>query len=266
MEARHGPGTARRIPPQARLPEDRRTQRRHRRRARAARAVRDPEARRHPPALRLPAGGRRGAEVVGGDQGPVAGSGRQAAVGRGRGPPAGLWRLRGHDPQGPVRRRHGAAVGPRLLVARTGLRGRGQGPEEGRAEVRAGRRAAAWLVGAGADELGPQRQGWKGQAVQLAADQAQGRGGAAGRGDGGAGGGRLDRLGPDHGRHRRRQGQGAVAVHPEGQGQGRRGVDIADQGRARGAAEGGAGDADVRRASIGVIPDEREARRSGTDA
>ena len=33
----------------------------------------------------------------------------------GRGPPARLRRLRGHDPQGPVRRRHRSRVGSRLL-------------------------------------------------------------------------------------------------------------------------------------------------------
>jgi bifunctional non-homologous end joining protein LigD len=49
-------------------------------------------------------------------------SARQAAGGPGRGPPAGLWRLRGHDPPRPVRRRHGDAVGPRLVGARAGLR------------------------------------------------------------------------------------------------------------------------------------------------
>ena len=41
---------------------------------------------------------------------------------RGRGPSARLWRLRGHHPQGPVWRRHGAALGPRLLGGRSAIR------------------------------------------------------------------------------------------------------------------------------------------------
>ena len=44
------------------------------------------------------------------------------------------------------------AVGPRLLGAGAGLRGRRQGAGEGRAEVRHGGRAAAGLLGAGAHE------------------------------------------------------------------------------------------------------------------
>ena len=41
----------------------------------------------------------------------------QAAGGRGRGPSARLRRLRGHHSRRPVWRRHGAAVGSRLLAA-----------------------------------------------------------------------------------------------------------------------------------------------------
>ena len=102
-------------------------------------------------------------------QGPVARSARQAAGGRGRGSSARLRRLRRHHPQGPVWRRHGAAVGPRLL-GRRGDPGQSR-LQEGRSEVHAGRRAAARQLGAGADAARPRRR----QAHQLAADQASRR-------------------------------------------------------------------------------------------
>ena len=56
----------------------------------------------------------------------------QAAGRPGRGPSARLRRLRGHHPEGPVWRRHGAALGSRLLDA--GRRS-ARGPEEGRPQV-----------------------------------------------------------------------------------------------------------------------------------
>ena len=100
---------------------------------------------------------------------------RQAAGGGGRGPSARLRRLRRHHPQGPVRRRHGAAVGPRLL----GARGRpARRAEEGRPEVHARGRAAARQLGAGAHARDRKRR----QAQQLAADQARDE--AAHEGDG----------------------------------------------------------------------------------
>ena len=50
-------------------------------------------------------------------RGPSLDPARQAPGGRGRGPSARLRRFRGHDPQGPIWRRHGPALGPRLLGA-----------------------------------------------------------------------------------------------------------------------------------------------------
>ena len=60
---------------------------------------------------------RRRLQVLGGDQGPLARSRRQAPGRRGRGPPPRLRRLRRHHSQGRVRRRHRHAVGSRLLDA-----------------------------------------------------------------------------------------------------------------------------------------------------
>ena len=99
-------------------------------------------------------------------RGPVARSAGQAARGRSRGPSARLWRLRGHDPEGRVWRRHRACSG----IAATGSRR--ADPQEalaqGRSQIRARRRAAAGQLGAGPHEAGPARR----QAQQLAADQA----------------------------------------------------------------------------------------------
>src|SRR5476649_2584351 len=55
------------------------------------------------------------------------------------------------DSQGPVWRRHGAAVGSRLLDSR---RRSARGAEARRPEVHAGRRTAGGKLGAGADEMG----------------------------------------------------------------------------------------------------------------
>ena len=60
-------------------------------------------------------------QVLGGDARALARSARQAPGGRGRGPSARLWRLRRHHPQGPVWRRHGDAVGPRLSGRRKAM-------------------------------------------------------------------------------------------------------------------------------------------------
>ena len=62
-----------------------------------AAALRDPEARCDAAALRSAARVRRRVQVLGGDQGTLARSARQAAGGRGRGPSARLWRFRRHD-------------------------------------------------------------------------------------------------------------------------------------------------------------------------
>src|SRR5215510_12581544 len=77
----------------------------------AAGAVRRPETRRAKPSFRLPPGARRGARVVGGPEGAVLGSGRQAPRRARRGPPARVRRLRGADPQGQLRRGRGHRVG-----------------------------------------------------------------------------------------------------------------------------------------------------------
>ena len=90
----------------------------------AAQQLRRAEARRAPPALRLPPRARRRAEELGGHQGPEPRSRREAAGRPCRGPPARLRRLRGHDPEGPVRRRHGHALGPRHAGSRRATRAR----------------------------------------------------------------------------------------------------------------------------------------------
>ena len=87
---------------------------------RAARAahVRRAEARGAAPALRLSARTRRRAEVLGGAQGPLARSGRQAHGGRGRGSPVRLRLLRGRDPGEAVRRGQRDRLGLRRLLPR----------------------------------------------------------------------------------------------------------------------------------------------------
>ena len=77
-----------------------------------------------PAPLRLPPRARRRAEELGGAEGPLARSGRQAPGGGGGGSPARVRRLRRGHPQGAVRRRRGAALGPRHLGARGGRRAR----------------------------------------------------------------------------------------------------------------------------------------------
>ncbi len=115
---------------------------------RQAAVVRDPEARRHAPALRLPARTRRRAAVLGRAQGPQLRS-EGAPAGRPRGgSPRGLWQLRGHDPQGPVRRRHRDRLGQRHL----GAGGRPARGHEGRqAGVSPARQEARGPVGTGED-------------------------------------------------------------------------------------------------------------------
>ena len=127
------------------------------------------------PALRLPARGRRRAQVVGGAERAVAESCRQAARGPDRGPSVRLRVVRGRDPGEAVRRGRGDRLGLRRLLARRGpgvflprpRRGgapRPRRPGEGQAQHLSARREAQGLVRAGAD-LGPQ---------ELAAHQAQG--------------------------------------------------------------------------------------------
>ena len=70
-----------------------------------------------PPALRLPPRARRHAEELGGAEGAEPRPGRQAHGGARRGPSDRLRRLRGNDPEGPVRRRRGDRLGQRHLGA-----------------------------------------------------------------------------------------------------------------------------------------------------
>ena len=132
---------------------------------------------------------------------------REAARGRGRGPPARLRRLRRHDPEGPVWRRHGRDLGSRLLVRRRS----GKGPCQGRPQIRADGREAEGRMGAGADEARPQRR----QAHQLAADQASRRIFKGRRRRRRAQERSLGRLRPYAEADRRGQGQGAEAVHDD---------------------------------------------------
>ncbi len=220
------------LPEEARFRKDRGALRRRQGRAVEAAAVRDPEARRDPAALRSPAGIRRRLQVLGGDARPLARSARQAAGGRGRGSSARLRRFRRHHSQGPVWRRHGAALGSRLL----GIRRSRTRLQEGRSEIHPARRQAARQLGAGADERRPQRR----QAHQLAPDQASRRIRQGGQGQRHPRRGSIGRLGTVDGADRRGQGQGAKAVHAgEGrQGQGRRGLAFEPR-RGRGGARKG---------------------------
>ncbi len=96
--------------------------------------LRRPEARRAAPPLRLsPRTGRR-LEELGGDARPEPRPRREAACGRGRGPSARIRLVRGHDPEGRVRRRRGPRLGPRNLDAdRRSAQGARQGPSRIRA-------------------------------------------------------------------------------------------------------------------------------------
>ena len=67
--------------------------------------LRDPGAPRPPPALRPSAGARRGAGVLGGAQGASGDHGQEPPRRADRGPPDGIRHLRGHHPQGRIRRR-----------------------------------------------------------------------------------------------------------------------------------------------------------------
>ena len=96
--------------------------------------LRHPEARRDAAALRPAARARRRDEELGGDARPEPRAGREAARRPGRGPSARIRRVRGHDPEGRVRRRHRDDLGPRHLDA--GGRS-AQGHEEGPSRIRA---------------------------------------------------------------------------------------------------------------------------------
>ena len=122
----HGPAEPEAVPREAALRQDARAFRYRRAKRRARRpALRHPEARRAEPALRLPPRARRRAALVVGAEGPEPVAGREAARGAHRGPPARLRGLRGHDPEGRVRRRRGDRVGPRHVGGRRATRGRG---------------------------------------------------------------------------------------------------------------------------------------------
>ena len=105
-----------------------------------------PEARRDAAAFRFPPRARRRAPELGGDPRAEPRPDGQAARGPHRGPSARLRRLRGHDPEGRVWRRHRHAVGRGHLGA--GRRSRG-GARQGRLQVHPPRRAAEGQVGAG---------------------------------------------------------------------------------------------------------------------
>ncbi len=105
------------LPPQARFHQDCRAERHAPGEAFEAAALRDPEARRTPAALRPAPGARRRLQVLGRNARPFAHSARQATRSRSGGPSARLRRLRRHDTERTVRRRHSAAVGSRLLAA-----------------------------------------------------------------------------------------------------------------------------------------------------
>ena len=202
---------------------------RHGRSGRRAAAFRHPEARRLPAALRPAAGARWRLQILGRHQGALARPARPPPRRRSRGSSAGLRRLRGHDSERPVWRRHRAVVGSRLLgAARARRRKR---PGQGRPQIHPGGREAARQLGAGAHAPRPQRR----QAHQLAADQAPGRVRRRGNRRRHLGRGPLRRLGPHHGRDRGRQRPRAEAFHARRQGAhgGRRRSGIRNRGQPR---------------------------------
>src|SRR6185295_18138914 len=107
---------------------------------RARRPVRDPETCGDAAALRPAARARRRDEELGGDARTEPGAGREAARRSGRGPPDRIQHVRGHDPDGAIRRRHRADLGPRALGAgvRSALRA-----AKGPSRIHARRREAA---------------------------------------------------------------------------------------------------------------------------
>ena len=135
--------------------------------------LRDPEARREPPALRLSPRARRHAEELGGAQGAEPRPGRQAHGGARRGPSDRLRPLRGNDSERPVRRRRGHRLGQRHLGA--GRRSARRLPRR-QAQVPPRRQEAARRLDAGAHAR-PRRRA----PGAVAADQGEGRGGAAER-------------------------------------------------------------------------------------
>ena len=139
-------------------------------------AVRGAEARGAAAALRLSPRARRGAQVLGGAQGSLARSQRQAHGGRGRGPSVRLRLLRGRDPGEAVRRRQCDRVGlrrvlpgrgPQVLLRRPrrGAGARAHRAHRRQAELHVVRGEAQGLLHAGED---PHRQ-------PVAAHQAPGR-------------------------------------------------------------------------------------------
>ena len=113
--------------------------------------VRHPEARRHPAALRPPARARRRAGLVGRPEGPAVVKGEKHLAVQTEDHPMEYGDVRGHDPEGPLRRRRGSDLGPRHLRP-AGVDGHeGQRPAARRALPRESttwsrRRASDWLV------------------------------------------------------------------------------------------------------------------------
>jgi hypothetical protein len=134
---------------------------------------------------------------VGGPEGPIARSLREAAGDGDRATPDGLQPVRGRHPRGGVRRRDGHDLGQGDLGSRrrepTWGRGRGRpSAEEGGAQVRAAGPEARGLVGAGAHA----------RHATVAPHQAPGRVRERGRPHGHEAA--LDRVRPVHGRDRPR--------------------------------------------------------------
>ena len=133
-------------------------------------------------------------------RGPSLDPARQAPGGGGRGPSARLRRLRRDHSPGPVRRRHGAAVGPRLLGAGGPRHCRSKALAAGELKfVMEGERLhGGWVLVRLRDRAAASGHNWL--LIKHRDEFAR-----AGDGDG-AGGGPLGGLGPDHGGDRGRQG------------------------------------------------------------